>query len=108
MTNEEIIENENTGTEQVTLTQKELQQMTQSLMGGALQIDNLDSQTARTIVMQESWDLTQLLIKQKVRETRKAINDDILSFLNSFPEALEAIKTGLGITVDLTTNEEEE
>lgn len=81
--------------------------MTQSLMGGALQIDNLDSQTARTIVMQESWDLTQLLIKQKVRETRKAINDDILSFLNSFPEALEAIKTGLGITVDLTTNEEE-
>lgn len=107
MTNEEI-ENENTGTEQVTLTQKELQQMTQSLMGGALQIDNLDSQTARTIVMQESWDLTQLLIKQKVRETRKAINDDILSFLNSFPESLEAIKIGLGITVDLTTNEEEE
>tara|TARA_B100001094_G_scaffold112644_2_gene108605 strand:- start:4947 stop:5267 length:321 start_codon:yes stop_codon:yes gene_type:complete len=106
MTNEET-ENENTETAQVTLTQKELQQMTQSLMGGALQIDNLDSQTARTIVMQESWDLTQLLIKQKVRETRKAINDDILSFLNSFPEALEAIKTGLGITVDLTTNEEE-
>nr|BAR34917.1 hypothetical protein [uncultured Mediterranean phage uvMED] len=106
MTNEEI-ENENNETTQVTLTQKELQQMTQSLMGGALQIDNLDSQTARTIVMQESWDLTQLLIKQKVRETRKAINDDILSFLNSFPEALEAIKTGLGITVDLTTNEEE-
>ena len=101
----EIIENDEG---KVTLTQGELQLMTQTLMGGALQIDNMEPNSQRAAVMQETWDLTQLLIKQKVRECRKAINDDLLSFLNSFPEALEAVKTGLGISIPRPTNEEEE
>lgn len=103
--NTEIENNEG----KITLTQGELQLMTQTLMGGALQIDNMEPNSQRAAVMQETWDLTQLLIKQKVRECRKAINDDLLSFLNSFPEALEAVKTGLGIqSASEDVKEEEE
>lgn len=78
--------------QEVTLNLGELRGIAEIMIQGAANLENLSEQQARNTVMQETWELTQLLIKKEVRECRNNVNNQLLQFFQTFPEALEPIK----------------
>lgn len=89
---EEKIEETEERNEEVTLNVGELRSIAEILISGAAVYESLSPEQARSTVMKETWDLTQLLIKKEVRECRNNVNQQLLSFFQNFPEALEPIK----------------
>jgi hypothetical protein len=85
------------------ITVQELNTMSSVMMSGGLAIDRLDPEQARGMLMQESWELCQLLIKQSIRACRQGVNDQLVQFFTQFPEALEPVRTQF----NPETNEEE-
>tara|TARA_B100001778_G_scaffold309636_1_gene291243 strand:+ start:453 stop:803 length:351 start_codon:yes stop_codon:yes gene_type:complete len=80
------------GENQVTLNVGELRGIADIMIRGAANIESLPAEQARQTVLKETWELTQLLIKKEVRECRNNVNQQLLSFFQTFPEALEPIK----------------
>ena len=77
---------------QITLNVGELRGIAEIMIQGASNIETLPPQQARSKLMKESWELTQLLITKEVRECRQKVNNQLLTFFQNFPEALEPIK----------------
>lgn len=71
---------------------KDLNTIGVAMMSNGLLIDSMNQQEQRIQLMNESWEFTQLLIKQQIRQTRKEVNDKLVEFFNAFPEALDPIK----------------
>jgi len=63
-----------------------------TMMSSGLSIDRMNENEQRIQIMNESWEFTQLLIKQTIRATRKEVNDKLIEFFQTFPEALDPIK----------------
>lgn len=72
---------------------QELNTISSVMMASGLVIDRLEPDEVRGVLLQESWDLCQLLIKQSIRACRKGVNDQLVQFFTQFPEALEPIKS---------------
>jgi hypothetical protein len=86
----------------------ELNALGMGLMQGAMSIDQLSPEDQRTQIMNESWELTQLQIKQTARIARRDINDKLVEFLQQFPEALEPLKQQLANATTTQGETEEE
>ena len=80
------------GQTQPSITVKDLNTIGISMMSNGLVIDSMTVQEQRNQLMNESWDFTQLLIKQQIRQTRKEVNDKLVEFFKAFPEAVNPIK----------------
>ena len=77
---------------QPSISIKDLNTIGIAMMSNGLVIDSMNQQEQRIQLMNESWEFTQLLIKQQIRQTRKEVNDKLVEFFNTFPEALDPIK----------------
>ena len=77
---------------QPSISIKDLNTIGIAMMSNGLVIDSMNQQEQRIKLMKESWEFTQLLIKQQIRQTRKEVNDKLVEFFNAFPEALVPIK----------------
>lgn len=91
-----------------TITIQELNALGVGLMQGAMSIDHLAPAEQRTQIMNESWELSQLQIKQISRTARRDINDKLVEFFQQFPEALEPIKQQLANATSTIGETEEE
>tara|TARA_B100001778_G_scaffold334893_1_gene348650 strand:- start:745 stop:1080 length:336 start_codon:yes stop_codon:yes gene_type:complete len=88
----EAIETPQVSENEVSLNVGELRSIAEIMIQGAATYETLPPEQARSTVMKETWDLTQLLIKKEVRECRNKVNQQLISFFQTFPEALEPIK----------------
>jgi len=77
---------------QPSISIKDLNTIGIAMMSNGLIIDSMNQQEQRIQLMNESWEFTQLLIKQQIRQTRKEVNDKLVEVFNAFPEALDPIK----------------
>jgi len=89
---------------QISITIGELNALGSSLQANALRIHSLPPEQQRSQLLNETWEFTQLQVKQIARNSKRQINDLIIEFLKNFPEALEPLKSQIAVPV---TSEEE-
>ena len=77
---------------QISITIGELNALGSALQANALSIHKLSPQEQRTQLLNETWEFTQLQVKQIARNSKRQINDLIVEFLKNFPEACEPLK----------------
>mgnify|MGYP001470953493 CR=1 FL=1 len=76
----------------ISITLGELNALGSALQANALSIHKLSPQEQRTQLLNETWEFTQLQVKQIARNSKRQINDLIIEFLKNFPEACEPLK----------------
>ena len=83
----------------ISITIGELNALGSSLQANALRIHNLPPEEQRTQLLNETWEFTQLQVKQIARNSKRQINDLIVEFLKNFPEAIEPLKSQIAAPV---------
>ena len=75
-----------------TISIGELNGITRALQSEAMAIHLMGPEEQRTLLLNESWELTRLQVKHIARSAKQQINDKLMEFFRQFPEAVEPLK----------------